>query len=493
MSDNFRIIVLNLPSPPYRDVCREYAGGFGIAWSRPNRPDYGQSDPPILQPCLPFIASALSKKGYDFKILDCQLLKSTKKQVLAAAKKESPSIIVSLIGFPSMKKDLELLRNIKEMIPDAIVIGIGATCKEIPEKVLLSGGVDIVVRSEYPYLSSLTDLIESLSKKCAFKSILGISYCEDGRVISTDNAPETDLSKIDPPCYDQFHPSDYHVSFTDLRGKKYEYVPILGSTGCQYQCFYCPYPVGCGKRVTFRSPKAIVDEIEFLHSAYGIRGFFFRDQSFTTSKNHAIGVCNEIELRKLDVGWFCEARVNEVSKEILHAMKRAGCKRIHYGVETGDPNLIHKCKKGADLHTIRRAFQLTKEAGIWRTANVIIGWPEDTADTLKHTYDFVLGLEPDDVNWNTLVPYPGTEYYEIALRESLIVSKDLDEFTPDNCVVRTLHLDSRQVCEAKKRMIRGFSSFQMRKALVDMAFGRRKIFSVGGVRDFLRKYVSQSG
>ena len=486
-----KILVLNPPSPPYFDVCRDWAGGFGIAWSRPKRSDYGQSDHSDLSACLPFISSVLSKKEYDFKILDCQILKLNKQQVLETIKNERPNIIVSLIGLPSMKKDLELLDAVKEKLPDAFIVGVGTTCKAIPKEVLLHGGVDIVLRSGYPYVSGLVDLLESLLNKKSVNGLLGISQIKNGEVVSTLDVPDLDLSKADQPAYDHLNPKDYQVYFTDLEGNKFRYLQILGSKGCNYCCFYCPYPVGYGNKVTFRSPKSIVDEIEFLHSKYGINDFFFRDQSFTTDKKHALEVCKEINLRKLDIGWYTEARVNEVNEEILQAMKRAGCKRISYGVETGDPTLLSKYKVGATHSNIKNAFNLTKKTGILTTANIIVGWPEDNVTTLQNTYNFVLALKPDCVNCNTLVPYPGTELSEIASKNSLTTSQDFNEFTPDNCVMKTHHLSAQQLCEAKKKMVQGFSKYQMKKALLEVVTGKRKHIDLAGAKYVFRKARSK--
>jgi radical SAM superfamily enzyme YgiQ (UPF0313 family) len=491
MSKHLKLIILNPPSPPYYDVCRDWAGGFGIAWLRPKRGDYGQSDYPVLQPCLPFISSVLSREGYDFRVLDCQRLRLNKSQVLKEVAKENPDIVFSLLGLPSLRKDIELLNSVKKAVPNTFVVGMGTTCRVIPREVLLNGRVDVVLRSDYPYLSNLVGLIQAVRQGRQLKQVSGVSYVEDGKIVHTSESPEIDLSTIGPPSYDQFEPKGYHSFFTDLNGEKYEYIPILGSKGCPYGCFYCAYPLGFGKKATFRSPKDIAEEIELLHSNYGIRGFLFRDQSFVMNKKHALALCDEIKLRRLDIAWFCEARVDEVSREILQKMRDAGCKRIHYGVETGDPSLIGMGKPGVRLYTVRKAFRLTKEAGMWRTAHVILGWPDDTLETLRRTYEFVIGLDPDDVNWNTLTPYPGTKIYEIALKDSLILSKDLSKLTPDIGVMRTRNLSASQIAEAKKKMTRGYLRIKAQRMLLQFIIGKRKLpTSPRAIEDLVKQYIS---
>jgi len=492
MQKNIKLIVLNPPSPPYYDVCREWAGGFGIAWHRGKRQDYGQSDDPILQPCLPYVSSILSKEGYDFKVLDCQRLKLNKSQVLKEIGKENPDIVLSLIGLPSLRKDLELLNSIKETVSNTLIVGIGTTCRVIPSEVLLNGSVDVALRSDYPYVSNLVDLIQTFQQEGNLKYVSGVSYVKDGKPVHTSESVELDLNTIPPPSYDQFEPDGYHSFFTDIRGEKYEYVPILGSKGCPYGCFYCPYPLGFGRKVTYRRPREIVDEMEYLHLAHGIRGFLFRNQSFTMSRKHALEVCDEIVSRGLDVAWFCEARVDEVSREVLQKMREAGCKRIHFGVETGDPEFIKFGKPGVTLEVTRKAFRLTKEIDLWRTAHVILGWPDETLETVRRTYEFVLGLDPDDVNWNTITAYPGTKLYDMAEMNSWVLTRDWSKYTPDTVMMRGKNLTAAQLCAAKREITRDYVRHKVKRLLLEFASGRRKLdLSVSNIKAMIRFYISQ--
>jgi radical SAM superfamily enzyme YgiQ (UPF0313 family) len=485
-------MILNPPSPPCYDVCREWAGGFGIAWLREKRQDYGQSDGSLLQPCLPHISAVLAKEGYEFTVLDCQKSRLNKLQVLKEVSKKNPDVVLSLIGLPSLKKDVELLNSIKEILPSTLIVGLGTTCRVIPEEVLINSSVDVALRSDYPYVANLTKLIEAFKRKENPCSVPGISMVDNGKIVNTPDLPELDLNELPSASYDFFDPSEYHSSFTDLNGEKYDYVPILGSKGCHYGCIYCPYPLGFGRNYTSRPPKSVVDEIEYLHMNYGVDGFLFRDQSFTMSRERAIAMCNEIIRRKLDIAWFCEARVDEVTRELLGKMKDAGCRRIHFGVETGDTRLLGLGKPGVTFRQIMRAFQLTKEAGMWRTAHVILGWPDETLETLSKTYKFVVNLDPDDVNWNTLIPYPGTKLREIAQKNNLIFAKEWSEYTPDTGAMNPKNLTASQLNDAKKTINRNYLKHKTRKLLVQFASGKRKFhLSADDLKGVVKFYISQ--
>ena len=464
MNKNIKILLLNLPSPPHLEICRDWAGGFGTAFPC-RRTDYGQSRKTILLSFFPYASSVLSDAGYEFKVLDFQRLKLNQFQLLNSIKNESPDIIVSLIGLPSLEKDLELLGKIKQALQNVFIIGVGTTCRTIPREVLVTKSVDVVLRNSYPYISNLIDLVEALQRSSNLKRVHGVSYIKEKTLLSTPESPEIGLEREIEPSYDSLELEGYET-FVDITGKQHPYIPILGSKGCPYGCIYCPYPIGFGRKWMPKSPKKIVDEMEYLYAVRNVKGFLLRDQSFMLNKKHATKVCDEIIRRKIDVAWFCEARVDEVNREILEKMKKAGCKRIHYGVETGDPEILKIAKPGVTLATIRKAFRLTKEIGLWTNAHVILGWPDDNEETIKKTCKFLLDLKPHSISWNVLTPYPGTKMYEIGQRDSLTLTLNWSDYTSHTIVMRTKKLSGSQLYTQSRRIIRDFSRQKLMKLLL---------------------------
>lgn len=471
MRKNPKILLLNLPSPPFQRLWRDTAGGFGTAI--PCAPKSKRNEETPLHPFLPYASSLLLEAGYEFKTVDCQKLKSDRSQVLNEIIKESPEIIISIISLPSMKHDVKILNEIKESIQNVTIVGVGTVCRVIPNEVLHKSKVDIVMRNSYPYTSHLMDLIQSLQQSRKPKTVGSISYKQNEKIIHVPDTPETDIGDLPTPCYD-FLQLDGYEAFTDITGERYLYVPIIESKGCPYDCIYCPYPLGFGRKIMFRPPKAIVDEMEYLNSAYNIKGFLLRGQTFAYNRKRAIEICEEIIRRKLDVMWFCESRVDEVSRELLNKMKKAGCRRIHYGVETGDPMTLKIAKPGVILETTKEAFKITRETGILTQAHVILGWPDDDHRTLENTRKFILKLEPDIINLNFLTPYPGTKMYEIAKKNSLLLTYDWSNYTSHTVVMRTKTLNANELYAIKKRIIRDFSKQKLRQLLLQHDFAAVK-------------------
>lgn len=467
---NKKLLILNLPNPPFRNVDREYAGGFGTATYL----GHGKKQRPALNLFLPYSASVAEETGYNYSVLDAQALALSASEVLHEVERISPNLILSMIGLPSIYEDLKLLTQIKEKLPNTLVIGCGTVCKVMPNEVLSKSKIDLVFRDEFPYVSSLADLLTKLQKvpkKTLFKHLSGASYLEGTKLVNTTLGPHKKEFTDYIPLYDAL-PLDKYQDFLDLEGKKHRFVPILGSKGCPYNCIYCPYPVGFGRKYAFKLANAVANEIEYLHNSHGVRGFLFRNQSFTLNQKWAEKLCREILRRKLEIAWFCEARVDEVSRELLALMKKSGCKRIHYGVETGDPELIKIGKLGVDLKTIRKAFNVTKKLGIWTHAHMIIGLPGETQETLKKTSRFILDLDPDSISLNFSTPYPGTELYRIAKKNNWIIAYDWNFYSSNEVVMRTNDLNPTMLYDAKQKMAKAFLKHKISKLLSRPFSGR---------------------
>jgi len=462
MDKNLKILLLNLPSPPSQTLWRESAGGFGSSVF--SNPKWRKLSTTTLLPFFPYASSILLDEGYEFKVVDCERLQLNNDQSVELAKKENPDIIFSIISLPSMKNDLKILDKIKESIPSVKTVGVGTVCRVLSQEILLGSKMDVALRSGYPYITNIVELIRALQHSRNLKTVKGISFVKNRQILDTFGSIETDLNDLPKPCYD-FIPLDGYETFVNKKGERFPYIAILDSIGCPYNCIYCPYPLGFGRKYTYRAINIVVDEIEEVYTCCNIRAFDFRSQAFAYNRKRALEICKELMRRKLDIRWMCESRVDEVNRELLEIMKKAGCQRIHFGVETGDPEILKIAKLGVKLETIEKAFKITKKLDILTQAHIILGWPDDDHRTLENTRKLILKLEPDIINLNFLTPYPGTKMYEIAKKNSLILTYDWSNYTSYKVVMRTKTLNSSELYAIKKKIIRDFSKRKLRQLL----------------------------
>jgi anaerobic magnesium-protoporphyrin IX monomethyl ester cyclase len=156
-------------------------------------------------------------------------------------------------------------------------------------------------------------------------------------------------------------------------------------------------------------------------------------------------ICEEIKSRKLDLPWDCQTRVDKVSKEILTKMSEAGCQQILFGVESGCQKILDAINKQTTVEQNEKAIKLAKEAGIFVTMSMIIGYPGETQSSLTETLGFIKRVKPDDVCLCIVTPYPGTEIRAFVENQGWKMSSDWSLYDLTSCVYENPELPSEEI------------------------------------------------
>ncbi len=496
-----RVLLLNLPSPPGLDVDRDSAGGYGIA-RRVRRAKYGHSLEVLLPLFMLYLAAQIKKDGYPLKVLDAQAEGMNQTSVLEAVGAVRPQYLICMISLPSLYGDMFLLKAIKRNFNDVCVIVIGVVVRFLGREILASGGIDFLMDGEYPFYSrAIIQLIETLNTGAVdrLKQVPGLIYRahrkESHSVHHNPYEPGSggeSLDALDPETYLMFPMEKYKLNFFGPNGTFAGCIPTVASIGCPFPCTYCPYPIGFGKKVRYKSPVKVVNEMEFLNRHFGLRAFILRDQISTVSERRIQRVCELIISRKLDIRLVFETRADLVSRDMIRNLKQAGCFRINFGVETGDQQLMHDVgKPGLDKEVVRAAFCIAAQEGIYRSAHVLLGLPGENWSTLMNTKDFLLELDPDGVNWNFALPYPGTRLYEIAKHRGWILTTDWGHYVTGRVVMRTEELSEEQLLKARREFSRAFRAHQVLRELRKGMSGF-KLLARGAIREVSLRWVTRN-
>jgi anaerobic magnesium-protoporphyrin IX monomethyl ester cyclase len=188
------------------------------------------------------------------------------------------------------------------------------------------------------------------------------------------------------------------------------------SRGCPFGCTFCDI-----RRSTLRqrSPDSVVAEIQRWYRQ-GVRTFFFADDNFVLNKKWTLETCEKIAAQGLKIDFKISARVDLPDLEMYRALKRAGCSRVNFGVESGNQNNLDYLNKGTTVPQIASAFRQVHQAGLKGFAYMIIGFP---GQTIRQMYDeliFLNKIRADYASFAVLSPYPQTELYRRLLTEGLI-------------------------------------------------------------------------
>ncbi len=235
-----------------------------------------------------------------------------------------------------------------------------------------------------------------------------------------------------------------------------------------------------GRKYRMRSPKNVVDELEFLHKTYGAGYFAFLDDAFTVDKHRVAEICEEIKNRKLKIKWSCETRVDMVTKEMLLKMKEAGCVAVWFGIESGSQPVLNAMGKGISLAQTIRAFKWAKEAGLKPNPNVILGFPGETKKTAWETIKFVKRLTPDYMGCYTVAtPYPGTPMYDFIQKKGWLKVTDFDKY---DTATPTFETPTLSMNELRKIYEQAFQRFYLHPTYVIRMFAKGGTYGFSATR-----------
>ena len=206
---------------------------------------------------------------------------------------------------------------------------------------------------------------------------------------------------------------------------------IFSSRACPMSCNFCDMFLVMGKKHRKRRVKTIVDEIELLNKSYGVNYFSFMDDQLTLNKTHIIDICNEILKRKIKIIFDTPNGlwINSLREEVVAKMAEAGLVCASLAIEHGNDYIRNKViGKILDRKKIYEVAALLKKYKIMSMGLFIMGFPEDTNETLKSTYDMMDELQLDKVSVGTLMPFPGTNLFNQVVKDKLFIRNwNLDE------------------------------------------------------------------
>lgn len=400
---------------------------------------------------LSYAAGVLDKKGHTIRILDAPAKCLTKDDALKQIKDFNPELVVVDTSTPSINSDLEFTKRIKEAVPGVKTCLVGthvsATVSEILPK--CSDYVDFIARHEYDY--TLPEVAEAIEGKRELSSVLGISYCEGDVLKENDNRPY--IENLDELPF----VAEVYKKYLDIEDYFYAHVSfptvsIFSSRGCPSKCFYCMYSqVMFGKAYRKRSAKNLFEECQYIVKYFPkVKEILIDDDNFSVDQENVREFCQLMIDNKLPLKWVVQCRVN-LKYETMVMMKKAGCRLVVVGYESGSQKVLDGMHKGITLEQSRKFNAAAKKAGMRVHGCFMVGNPGETKETMMETLKFAKSLRMDTAQFFPLIVYPGTEAWTWAKQNDYITAKSYDEWlTPDgmhNCVLSTPEVTNQELVD----------------------------------------------
>jgi len=370
---------------------------------------------------LLYLGSYVKKLGHQVTIIDADVEGYTLDELAKRILNKEADLIGITVMTPFAANVLNLCKKIKILQPASKIclggIHITATGQETIKE---SKYVDYLAVGEGEY--TLAELLEALENKTDFRQIRGLIYRDEGTGQVIQNEPREPIENLDSlpdPDLDLIENLDFK-NYDVVHGGGKRVVYILGSRGCPFQCTFCAAHLVHGKKVRFRSPKKIIDEIETNQVKYGIDYVGFKDGTFTLNHSWVKEICSEILNRRLKIGFCVNARVDTISEEILKILKKAGCQTMGFGIESGSQRILNTLKKGTNLQQIKDVFKLVNKYKFFTINSFMIGNPGETKETIHQTFELAKALKSTAVGFCPSTAFPGTEIYFNALKDGTL-------------------------------------------------------------------------
>lgn len=396
-----------------------------------------------------------SMKKHDIQFIDANALKLKKQEVMKKLKSFNPDIIFFTITTYLFYQALSWIEAVKKETGAMVVVG-GVHNSMYPKETLMQKSIDIIIIGEAE--NTLPELLECLEKEIinkeirerrqkekkkhaktkinkkgnnkhskdreksykdkisirdkksisSLKNIKGIGFKgEKNRIILTEKREHLkDLDKAPFPAR-KYLPNHLYFSFISQRKN---FTGIITSRGCPYRCIFCEQGTGSFRP---RSPASIMKEIKECYYIHNIREFDIFDSSFTVDKKRVIDLCKLIISSNMNFEWSVRTRVDLVDKEMLRYMSKSGCKRIYYGIESGEPKVLENLRRETDLKKVKKIIDITKKNNIDSFGYFMIGSPGETEETIKKTISFAKSLNLDYAQFSKLSTLPATDLYDL--------------------------------------------------------------------------------
>ncbi len=358
--------------------------------------------------------SYLAGAGFDNYLSNLKNLSaSIWKEVKTTIAKYRPTVVGISAKSQNFTSACIVAKIAKEINEKITVITGGPHPSMVGQEVLECVAIDLAVRGEGEV--TIVELLNAIDSGSSLDSIKGAIYRKDNLIV--ENPPREFIKGLDSLPFPYTCAKEVLKDYDKYPKAAFGY--IFATRGCPYNCFFCGSRNVWSRQTRFRSPENVVREIKALQKD-GLRLFYFVDDNFGVNKQYINDLCNALIKYCPGIKWSCEFHVNLVDEEVISLMKKAGCFLIQIGIESGNNEILRKMRKNITIEEAYAAARTIKKYGIQLQAFFIIGFPQETEQSLNDTVTAMKKIKCDVLTYSVFTPYPGTEAFEFCKNSGLI-------------------------------------------------------------------------
>jgi anaerobic magnesium-protoporphyrin IX monomethyl ester cyclase len=374
---------------------------------------------------LGYVATAMRRAGYGFDLLDLDAHPRTRQETehfLRTNRYDVVALGTLVTGYRQVKW---IARTIKEAFPETVVVAGNTVAQSIPEILLRRTGADVAVLGEGD--QTIVELLERLSASRSLEGLPGLFGAPSRPVLADlDAVPFPDWDLFDAEAYIRNTSATLDDPLPPLPRDQIRVMPINTARGCPFQCTFC-YHSFRGEKYRWRSAASIVAEMRARHERYGINLFLFHDELTFFSLAQAEAFADALLSSGLRVWWHADCRSGLFREEahlgVARKLQRCGCLSLGFSLESASAEILKWMNKRATPAEFTRQVEILRRAGIVSLTSIVLGYPNETAETIHATMDCCIasGIYPSA---GYLLPQPGTPMYAYARERGYITDEE---------------------------------------------------------------------
>jgi len=398
-----------------------------------------------------YLAGAARQAGYHVAIYDAMTKNVGYAEIEQKIRSYRPDFVAVAVITCTSPDAIQILELAKKINPSIITIAGGVHASFMYEEMFrLTSALDFVVRGEGEI--TIAELLNAVTGGKDLTAVKGIAYRNGSGITTTASRPLMENFDGRPMAWDILDWNDYQYYI--IPGSRLGAIDT--SRGCDKECTFCSQQKFWGRKWRARSPEDIVREMLELRDKYGVNVVLFTDDYPTPDRQRWEKLLDLLIEKEVGQYILMETRAADIirDEDILPKYRKAGIIHIYVGTEATDQESLDYIKKDLSTAESKKALALCREHGIITETSMILGFPNETEDSIARTLELVMDFNPDMAHFLAIAPWPYSDIYKEL--EPYIAERDYRKYNLIDPILKPRNMTLEEVDKAIVDCYRAF-------------------------------------
>ncbi len=450
-----------------------------------------------------YLAGAVRSAGFEAEIYDAMTKDVGYDEIEEKITESKPDFVAVSAITCTVHDAINVIELAKKINPQITTIMGGVHASFMYNEIFsMTDSIDFIVRGEGEI--TIVELLKTISDSGNIGMVAGVVYRKDGLVMVNPQRPLMESLDGLSMAWELLDWQDY--KYFILPGSRLGAVST--SRGCDKECTFCSQQKYWMRKWRARSPKDIVEEMLLLNKDFGVNLVLFTDEYPTADRQRWESLLDLIIERRLDMKILMETRAPDIvrDEDILEKYKMAGIIHIYVGTEATEQESLDYIKKDLSIAESKKALSLLREAGIITETSMILGYPDETEESIARTLELAIEFNPDFAHFLAIAPWPYSDIYD-ELKDYIVVTdykrynlidpiikpkamtlEELDRAIVDCYRGFYMHKYAEMQFEEKDEFKKNYMMTSM-KLMMSNSFIKKKIGDIGEMPEEVKKII----